>query len=305
MSSGLTPTQIFQQRQDFERGLLAVILDQGRRSGYERMGRVAQTISAVLPPSSAWALLTRWLSALASERLVLTSESLELLRQVGKTLKDLDRQAQQIPEVARLLPLDIVFLVAPLSAALQGTDATTEVDAAVWSKLLHQLQSTTQMEELRGSFAQVAEFAATLNWRDAIEISGAQMNLLDRLLDGTLTRAPEHAEVLGDAKTLLVGLKLPVAQAANETQIDDKQYERVIERADVLASGGEFVLNNEAPENAEGAFVQVQLATVLDMLPDLLEAYRDQVEEGSLQLELDADLQAVAEAAERLRAKLA
>ena len=105
MSSGLTPTQIFQQRQDFERGLLAVILDQGRRSGFERMGRVAQTIGAVLPPSSAWALLARWLSALASQRLVLTSESLELLRQVGKTLKDLDRQAQQTSANASNVPL--------------------------------------------------------------------------------------------------------------------------------------------------------------------------------------------------------
>lgn len=319
MSSGLTPTQIFQQRQDFERGLLAVILDQGRRSGFERMGRVAQTIGAVLPPSSAWALLARWLSALASQRLALTSESLELLRQVGKTLKNLDRQAQQMPEADQLMPLDVAFLVAPLSAALQDSDATAEVDAAEWSKLLHQLQTTTQMEELRAAFARVAEFAAVLNWRDAIEISGAQTNLLDRLLDGTLTKAPEHVEVFGDAKTLLVGLKLPVTQA-NETQIDDKQYERVIERADVLASGGEFALDDEAPENAEDALVQVQLATVLDMLPDLLEAYREQVEreqvereqverkqveERPVQLELEADLQAVARAAERLRGKLA
>lgn len=303
MSSGLTPTQIFQQRQDFERGLLAVILDQGRRSGFERMGRVAQTISNVLPPSSAWALLAHWLGALASERLVLTSDSLEQLRQVGKTLKDLDRQAQQTPATDKLMPLDVAFLVAPLSAALQGTDDTAEGDAAEWSKLLQQLQTTTQMEEVRASFARVAEFAAALHWRDALEISDAQMNLLDRLLDGTLTRAPEHSEVLDDAKTLLVGLQLPLTQA-NETQIDDKQYERVIERADVLASGGEFVWDDEAFENDEDAIVQVQLATVLDMLPDLLNAYREQVEEGPLPLELDADLQAVARAAERLRGKL-
>ena len=46
------------------------------------------------------------------------------------------------------------------------------------------------------------------------------------------------------------------------------------------------------------------------MLPDLLEAYREQVEreqveERPVQLELEADLQAVARAAERLRGKLA
>jgi hypothetical protein len=303
VSNGLTPTQIFQQRQDFERGLLAVILDQGRRSGFERMGRVAQTIGAVLLPSSAWTLLDRWLSALASEKLVLTSESLELLRQVGKTLKDLDRQAQQTPEADQLMPLDVAFLVAPLSAALQGSDATAEADAAEWSKLLHQLQTTTQMQELRAAFAQIAEFAAALMWRDAIEISGAQMNLLDRLLDGTLIRAPEHVQVLGDAKTLLVGLKLPVTQA-NETQIDDKQYERVIERADVLASGGEFALDDEAPENDEDALIEMQLETILDILPSLLKAYRSQVKEGSALHAVDADLQALADTAKRLRGKL-
>ena len=304
MSNGLTPTEIFQQRQDFERGLLAVILDQGRRSGFERMGRVAQTISAVLPQNNAWGLLTRWLSALASERLALTSESLELLRQVGKTLKDLDRQAQQTSAADKLMPLDVAFGAAPLRAALASADASAEVDTAQWSALQQQLQATTQVAELRACFDQVAEFAEALKWRDAMEISGAQMNLLDRLLDGTLTTATEHFEVLGDAKTLLFGLKLPVIEAANETQIDDKQYERVIERADVLASGGEFVLDDEAPNNTEDALVQVQLATVLDMLPSLLEAYREQVEAGSVQHELDADLQAVAEAAERLRVKL-
>ena len=153
-------------------------------------------------------------------------------------------------------------------------------------------------------FDQVAEFAEALKWRDAMEISGAQMNLLDRLLDGTLTTADEHFEVFDDAKKLLFGLKLPVIEAVHESQIDDRQYERVIERADVLASGGEFVLDDEASDDSEDALVQVQLATVLDMLPSLLEAYRGQIEEGSVQHELDADLQAVAEATERLRLKL-
>ena len=304
MSNGLTPTEIFQQRQDFERGLLAVILDQGRRSGFERMGRVAQTISAVLPQNNVWGLLTRWLSALASERLSLTSGSLELLRQVGKTLKDLDRQAQQTPAADKLMPLEVALWAAPLRAALASADASAEVDTAQWSALQQQLQATTQLAELRACFDQVAEFAEALKWRDAMEISGAQMNLLDRLLDDTFTPVPEHFEVLGDAKTLLFGLKLPVIETANETQIDDKQYERVIERADVLASGGEFVLDDEARNDTEDALAQVQLAAVLDMLPSLLEAYREQIEAGFVQHELDADLQAVAEATERLRLKL-
>ena len=170
MSNGLTPTEIFQQRQDYERGLLAVILNQGRRSGFERMGRVTQTISAVLPQNNVWGLLTRWLSALASERLALTSASLELLRQVGKTLKDLDQQAQQTSAADKLMPLDVALWAAPLRAALASADASAEVDVANWSALQQQLQATTQLAELRACFDQVAEFAEALKWRDAMEI---------------------------------------------------------------------------------------------------------------------------------------
>ena len=87
----------------------------------------------------------------------------------------------------------------------------------------------------------------------------------------------------------------------NQTQIDDVQYERVIERADVLASGGEFALDdaekNTRGENAD--FAQVQLATVLDMLPGLLGNYQEQIGSGTINPELEADMQAVSHAIER------
>ena len=81
----------------------------------------------------------------------------------------------------------------------------------------------------------------------------------------------------------------------------------MIERADVLASGGEFVLDDAEKtlggENAD--FAQVQLATVLDMLPGLLGAYQEQLGAGKINPELEADMQAVSHAIERLRASLA
>jgi len=308
VSSGLTPTQVFHNRRDFERGLLAVILDENRKVGFQRMERVAQTISTVLPPDSSWTLLARWLNALAADRLPLTSKSLELLRQVGKSLKDLDRQAQQVPQADRVMPLEVAFLVVPLTTALASAQMPGDEDAEQWITLLGQLQTTKDLASLRLSFAQVANFAAARQWRDVLEITGALINLLDRLLDGTLAAAPEHDQVLGDAKTLLHALTLPPVgeMSANQTQINDSQYERVIERADVLASGGEFFLGDaektQAIENA--AFAQVQLATVLDMLPGLLGAYQEQLGAGTITSELEADMQAVSDAVERLRMNL-
>ncbi len=308
VSSGLTPSQVFHNRRDFERGLLAVILDENRKAGFQQMERVAQTISTVLPPNSSWTLLAHWLNALAADRLPLTSKSLELLRQVGKSLKDLDRQAQQASQADWVMPLEVAFLVVPLNAALGSAQTPGDEDAEQWTTLLGQLQTTKDLASLRLSFAQVADFAAARQWRDVLEITGAQINLLDRLLDGTLAAAPEHDQVLGDAKTLLHVLTLPPLgeTSANPTQIDDTQYERVIERADVLASGGEFVLDDAEKtlggENAD--FAQVQLATVLEMLPGLLGAYQEQLGAGTINPELEADMQAVSDAAERLRASL-
>ena len=64
VTGGLTPSQVFHNRRDFERGLLAVILDENRKTGFQQMERVAKTISTVLPPDSSWTLLARWLNAL-------------------------------------------------------------------------------------------------------------------------------------------------------------------------------------------------------------------------------------------------
>ena len=308
VSSGLTPSQVFHNRRDFERGLLAVILDENRKVGFQQMERVAQTISTVLPPDSSWTLLAHWLNALAADRLPLTSKSLELLRQVGKSLKDLDRQAQQEPQADSVMPLEVAFLVVPLNAVLSSAQTPVDEDAEQWTTLLGLLQTTQDLASLRLSFARVADFAAARQWRDVLEITGAQINLLDRLLDGTLAAAPEHDQVLGDAKTLLDVLTLPPLgeTLVNQTQIDDTQYERVIERADVLASGGEFVLEDaEKTPGVENAdLAQVQLAAVLDVLPGLLGAYQEQFAAGTISLELEADMQAVSEAAERLRASL-
>ena len=60
VTRGLTPSQVFHNRRDFERGLLSVILDENRKTGFQQMERVAKTISTMLPPDSSWTLLARW-----------------------------------------------------------------------------------------------------------------------------------------------------------------------------------------------------------------------------------------------------
>lgn len=88
--------------------------------------------------------------------------------------------------------------------------------------------------------------------------------------------------------------------------IDDSAYERVIERADVLASGGEFQLSSADGEAS--ALATQQLAALLDALPGLLESLREdpqgQLQENGLAQDLDQDLAQLAALAERLQGRL-
>ena len=131
------------------------------------------------------------------------------------------------------------FFGCALNAALGSAQTTGDEDAERWTTLLARLQTTKDLTSSRLSFAQLQTLLQRVSGA-MLEITGAQINLLDRLLDGTLAAAPEHDEVLGDAKSLLHVLTLPPLgeTLATQTEIDDTQYERVIERADVLASGG-------------------------------------------------------------------
>ena len=110
--------------------------------------------------------------------------------------------------------------------------------------------------------------------------------------------------MLSDAKLLLRDLAVPQADdgPSKSSQIDDVWYERVIERADVLASGGDFdLLADDGPQAMEAT---AQLAAVLDILPGLLEGVRSEVAGDRTYSSLDHSLEALSKAVKELQQKL-
>ena len=294
----LTAQEVAGLRQDFERGLLAAILDQQRTSGVALMGRVALAFSGEEHADNTWHLLWRWLDAIGNGDAVLTAESFALLRDAGRYLKALDQQG----DGAKLPALS------PLRTALAGL--VVELDAQPietlgrWDRLLDDLDQTSEVADQRSGFQRVYDYGVELGWNDVIEICGAQNNLLDRLLDGTLVIALEHYRVLTDAKLLLRDLSAPEAGDGSfkSSQIDDLSYERVIERADVLASGGEFDL--AADEDSQTMEATIKLTAVLDMLPGLLEGVRNEVAGDAADSSLDHSLEKLGQAVQALQEKL-
>jgi hypothetical protein len=150
--------------------------------------------------------------------------------------------------------------------------------------------------------------AQLLSWADAREISESLMNMLDRLLDGTLAPSQDHLQVSRAALVLLDTLSLPQAGLEQTSQIDDSAYERVIERADVLASGGSFeMLDDEAQEDyslGSGTAVNAQLATVLEAVPPLVADALGRVDETAVDEDLRAELESLARIAHKLLHRL-
>ena len=297
----LTAPEIAGLRQDFERGLLAAIIDEQRTSGVAAMARVAHAFSIEEQADSTWHLLGRWLDAVHKGDAVLTAEGFVLLRDAGRYLKALDQQRVKNEQV--VLPV-----LDPLRTALTGLMVEVNVEAPAeserWGRLLDHLDQTSEVADLRSGFQQVYDYGAKLGWTDVMEICGSQSNLLDRLLDGTLMIDVHHYQVLSDAKLLLRDLGAPQANdgASRPSQIDDPWYERVIERADVLASGGEFDLaDDDGPKAMEAT---AQLAAVLDILPGLLDGVRQEVASNPLDSSLDHSLETLSQAAQALQHKL-
>ena len=100
---------------------------------------------------------------------------------------------------------------------------------------------------------------------------------------------------------LLRDLTAPTANgdAPRPSQIDDLSYERVIERADVLASGGEFDLTADADSQAIEA--TTQLAAVLDMLPSLLIRVREEVANNPADSSLSDSLEMLSQTVKELQ----
>ena len=294
----LTAQEVAGLRQDFERGLLAAILDEQRTSGVALMRRVAQAFSGEEQADNTWHLLWRWLDAIHRGDAVLTAESFVLLRDAGRYLKALDQQGAGA-ELPALTPLRTA-----LTGLVVELDAQPPEKSERWARLLDDLDYASDVADLRSGFQQVYDCGVELGWTDVIEICGAQNNLLDRLLDGTLAIDSNHYRVLSDAKLLLRDLDAPQADdgPSRPSQIVDLWYERVIERADVLASGGEFDLAADDGPQAMGA--TAQLAAVLDRLPGLLQEVREEVAGDPADSSLDHSLEKLGQAVQALQEKL-
>lgn len=297
----LTAQEIAGLRQEYERGLLAAIIDEQRASGVALMGRVAQAFSREAQADNTWHLLWRWLDAIHQGDAVLSAESFVLLRDAGRYLKARDQQGGGVEQVV-LPALDT--LRAALTSLLIELDAQPSEKSERWDRLLDDLDQTSEVADLRRGFQGVYDYGVELGWADVIEICGAQNNLLDRLLDETLVIDLEYYEVFSDAKLLLRELSAPQAGdgSSKPSQIDDLSYERVIERADVMASGGEFDL--AAVDGPQAMAATVQLAAVLDVLPSLLAGVREEVAGDAADSSLDDSLETLGQAIQELQQKL-
>ncbi|NCF45229.1 MAG: hypothetical protein GWP70_10480 [Proteobacteria bacterium] len=324
MSAGLSPTQIRRLRENFERGLLAVILNENRAAGLTQMSEVTQALVGHCNAGADWHLLQRWLVAVEQQQLALSSFCFVVFREVSKALKALDQRDQgatgtqgwQLPALEAVRD-GLIQALAPLTLP-QSSQLSGQTDQ--WSALRQSLQKVLDrcqhQSDVRGwdfsalgaQFVQLQQFASGLGWADVLEICGALLNLVDRLVDGTVLPGQQHGEVFADANALLATLTPPESNSSDEglSHIDDSAYERVIERADVLASGGEFQLSSADKESS--ALATQQLAALLDALPGLLESLREgpqgRLQEDGLAPQLDQDLAQLAVLAERLQGRL-
>ena len=288
-------------REDFERGLLAAIINEQRASGVAMMGSVAWALSRKDWADDTWHLLWRWLEAVRKGDTALNTESFALLRDAGRYLKALDQQGSDAAQGAlpALEPLRVA-----LTRLLVELDGPPPEESEHWTQLLDDLDQTSEVADMRSGFQQVYDYAAPHNWTDVMEICGAQNNLLDRLIDETLVIDRNHYQVLTDAKMLLRDLTAPeaIGESSRPSQIDDLSYERVIERADVLASGGEFELTaDDAPQAIEAT---AQLAAVLDILPSLLIRVREEVASNRVDSSLSDSLEMLSQTVKELQQKL-
>jgi hypothetical protein len=310
-----TAQEIRRLRQEYERGLLSIIVDQGRREGFDLIESAVRQMAELTAAPNQWELIRHWLLAQQNGQLRLTNRSFGLLRDLGKVLKQLDsgvtmNASGQILAEALLVPMlpEIRMDLATLGSASPNESSWFEALRAL-AKALDAWQRETAADipapiDVREGFAQIHNAARALAWDDAKEISESLMNMLDRLVDGTLKVNQDHRSVSQAALALLETLSLPQAGSAQPSQIDDAAYERVIERADVLASGGSFAMldRGEEEDNFSGSWAAInpQLAAVLEAIPALVADTLDRLDKTPEHQELRAELEHVARIAGKL-----
>ena len=319
MSTHTTVQEIRRSRQKYERGLLSIIVDQDRRAGFDLIESAVKHMAGLTAAPDQWEPIYRWLSAQQSGQLALTSRSFGLLRDLGKALKQLDGGASVddgglVLAEAVLAPVlpDIKADLATLGAAIpheaDWLAALGTLAAALDAWQLEPASGLQAPDNLREGFSQVQGVAQLLSWGDAKEISESLMNMLDRLLDGTLKPSQDHQSVSRAALALLETLSLPQAGSEQPSQIDDAAYERVIERADVLASGGSFEMLDGKVQDVypvgSTTAINAQLATVLEAVPPLVADTLGRLDETPADEELRAELESLARIAHKLLHRL-
>lgn len=319
MTISNTEQEIRRLRQDYERGLLSVIVDQDRRQGFELLGSTVSQMTGLTAASGQWEQIHRWLLAQRSGQLALTSRSFGLLRDLGKVFKQLEgtvtfNAGGQVMADTLLAPVltELTVDLASLEGAFTNEEnwlgALRSLAEALDAWQLEAVTDAQPLEYVRRGFARVQDLAQMLSWDDGKEVSESLMNMLDRLLDGTLEPHQDHHSVSGAALALLETLSLPQTGSGEKSQIDDGAYERVIERADVLASGGSFdTIDLDAQEGGPTRSqtpINPRLATVLEAIPPLVADTLGQFDEAPVDEELRAELESLARIAHKLLHRL-
>ncbi|MEZ7818065.1 MAG: hypothetical protein ACI8RT_001024 [Candidatus Azotimanducaceae bacterium] len=267
----LTPQQrqaaLGKVRRSFERGLLALIVDEDRQRGLVTLQHVARGLME-LQPSSQASLddVVRWLNAIRHDQLQMTEDTFTILRGLGQIIRSwelviIDGESEFSPDTEfRELAAGArgrLQQVSPSSGEVVDSADTETGDALLRSldqslssmqillqEWLTNLEDPAKIAAVGQGFRALRELSYGERLADVAEVAWAIENMLDRLVDETLVVSGDFHVVSMAAIDFLLTLssKLSQISAAEgiSSFIDDYIYAEIIESADILASGGEL-----------------------------------------------------------------
>lgn len=298
-------SEISKARRLFERGLLNIMQGAEDISGIPAL---VQALTALIDvePSGHQVLhaLIAWLDMRDRESADWSEEELILLRQMGRNIRSLERIGRSSEHLdAGSLPFSWVALGQQIQA-LRAEDASGTLQsgtvifgsqdnakaadhAGELLQQLHELRTAVQswqqvqydgqgLMPVGQAFQKVRQSCQQAGLGDGMEVAWAVENLLDRLSDGTLDLVSAHIEVVEEATALLAEIiphapEDPGGSIARAAQLDDAAYGRVVERADLLASGDvseEIAVGDDQPTTA--ALLQDHLNRLSQLIEDTL-----------------------------------
>ena len=273
-----------QVRRSFERGLLALIVDEDRQRGLVTLQHVTRVLMTFQPSAqSNLDVVVQWLGAIRQGQLQLSEETFAILRHLGQIVRSweqasVDEDSGFLPDVefqalsaSAHLILQQSHLLANVGASDQdGITVMPSLDDAVvhdFNLLLQSLDQALDAIQLQlqewlvnledpayvaavaHGFKALRELSDGERLADVTEVAWAIENMLDRLVDGTLAVTGDFHSVAAAAVNFLVTLSDKLSQisagAAVSSFIDDYIYAEIIESADILASGGELGLKSQ------------------------------------------------------------